>query len=408
MKRLKALAQKVTTLPEGFKVHPRVEKVIADRRAMGEGEIPLDWGMGETLAYATLLDQGYGVRLSGQDSGTRHILAPARGAARSEPREMGFRAPGSRCSTSAPASPTSTSSTRCCPRRRCVGFEYGYSTSEPNKLVIWEAQFGDFANGAQVVVDQFIAAGEVKWGRVCGLTLLLPHGYEGQGPEHSSARPERYLQLCAEHNMQVCVPTTPAQIFHLLRRQMVRDFRKPLIVMSPKSLLRHKEAASTMEELADGHFHTVIGEHEKLVAKNVRRVVVCSGKVYYDLLAYRRENKISDIAIIRLEQQYPFPHADFRARGRKVSRCKGSRVVPGGTAESGCVVPLARVLARRHRRFAGTGLRRPADLRFTGGRLHVEASGATEAVGASTRSPRSSRLARWLPRIDTGNWGAHR
>jgi 2-oxoglutarate dehydrogenase E1 component len=203
-----------------------------------------------------------------------------------------------------------------------VGFEYGYSTSEPNKLVIWEAQFGDFANGAQVVIDQFIAAGEVKWGRVCGLTLLLPHGYEGQGPEHSSARPERYLQLCAEHNMQVVVPTTPAQIYHLLRRQMVRDFRKPLIVMSPKSLLRHKEAVSTMEELADGHFYTVIPESEQLVAKNVRRIVVCSGKVYYDLIAYRRENKIDDIAVVRLEQQYPFPHDDFTAEVAKYPAAK--------------------------------------------------------------------------------------
>jgi 2-oxoglutarate dehydrogenase E1 component len=194
-----------------------------------------------------------------------------------------------------------------------LGFEYGYATSEPNRLVIWEAQFGDFANGAQVVIDQFIAAGEVKWGRVCGLTLLLPHGYEGQGPEHSSARPERYLQLCAEHNMQVCVPTTPAQIFHLLRRQMVRDFRKPLIVMSPKSLLRHKAAVSPLQELSEGKFHTVIAETDKLIAKNVRRVIVCSGKVYYDLVDFRRANNIADMAVIRLEQQYPFPHADFKA-----------------------------------------------------------------------------------------------
>ena len=194
-----------------------------------------------------------------------------------------------------------------------LGFEYGYATSDPKRLVIWEAQFGDFANGAQVVIDQFIASGEVKWGRICGLTMLLPHGYEGQGPEHSSARPERYLQLCAEHNMQVCVPTTPAQIYHLLRRQMLRSFRKPLIVMSPKSLLRHKEAVSTLEELAEGRFQTVIGEVEKIVAKNVRRVIVCSGKVYYELAAYRREHKITDVAIIRFEQLYPFPHADFKA-----------------------------------------------------------------------------------------------
>jgi len=195
-----------------------------------------------------------------------------------------------------------------------LGFEYGYATSEPNRLVVWEAQFGDFANGAQVVIDQFIAAGEVKWGRICGLTLLLPHGYEGQGPEHSSARPERFLQLCAEHNMQVCVPTTPAQIFHLLRRQMVRDFRKPLIVMSPKSLLRHKAAVSSLADLSEAKFQTVIAETDKLVGKNVRRVIVCSGKVYYDLVDFRRANKIADMAVLRLEQQYPFPHADFKAQ----------------------------------------------------------------------------------------------
>jgi 2-oxoglutarate dehydrogenase E1 component len=203
-----------------------------------------------------------------------------------------------------------------------LGFEYGYATSDPMRLVVWEAQFGDFANGAQVVIDQFIASGEVKWGRICGLVLMLPHGYEGQGPEHSSARPERYLQLCAEHNMQVCVPSTPAQIYHLLRRQMLRVFRRPLIVMSPKSLLRHKEAVSTLDELALGHFQNVIGETEKLVAKNVKRVIACSGKVYYELAAYRREHKIADVAIIRFEQQYPFPHDDFMAALAKFPNAK--------------------------------------------------------------------------------------
>jgi 2-oxoglutarate dehydrogenase E1 component len=312
IKKLKALAQKVTTVPDTFKLHPRVEKVIADRRAMGEGEHPLDWGMGETLAYATLIDQGFGVRLSGQDS-ARGTFSHRHAVLHDQNREKwdaGTWVPLQHIRAGQPDFDVFDSVLS---EAAVVGFEYGYSTSEPNKLVIWEAQFGDFANGAQVVIDQFIAAGEVKWGRVCGLTLLLPHGYEGQGPEHSSARPERYLQLCAEHNMQVCVPTTPAQIYHLLRRQMVRDFRKPLIVMSPKSLLRNKEAVSTMEELAEGHFHTVIGESEKLEAKGVRRIVVCSGKVYYDLLAYRRDNKITDIAIVRLEQQYPFPHDDFKA-----------------------------------------------------------------------------------------------
>ena len=203
-----------------------------------------------------------------------------------------------------------------------LAFEYGYTTSDPMRLVVWEAQFGDFANGAQVVIDQFISAGEVKWGRICDLVLFLPHGYEGQGPEHSSARPERYLQLCAQHNMQVVVPTTPAQIFHLLRRQMIRQFRKPLIVITPKSLLRHKEAVSSLDELANGAFRNVIGEIDPIDAKKVRRVVVCSGKVYYELLAYRRDNKIDDIAIIRLEQQYPFPHEEFAAEIAKFPNAK--------------------------------------------------------------------------------------
>jgi len=192
-----------------------------------------------------------------------------------------------------------------------LGFEYGYSTSDPTRLIVWEAQFGDFVNGAQVVIDQFISAGEVKWGRICGMVMLLPHGYEGQGPEHSSARPERFLQLCAQHNMQVCVPSTPAQVFHMLRRQMLRRYRKPLIVMSPKSLLRYKEAASSLEDLANGEFQPVIGETDKLSPKKVGRVLACSGKVYYELLAYRREHKIDNNAIVRLEQQYPFPHAEY-------------------------------------------------------------------------------------------------
>jgi 2-oxoglutarate dehydrogenase E1 component len=312
LQKLTELAKRVTDVPPHFKLHPRVEKVIADRRAMGEGTLPLDWGMAETLAYATLVDQGYGVRLSGQDTG-RGTFSHRHAVLHDQNREKwdaGIWVPLQHVKEGQPDFEVIDSVLS---EAAVLGFEYGYATSEPNKLVVWEAQFGDFANGAQVVIDQFIAAGEVKWGRVCGLSLLLPHGYEGQGPEHSSARPERYLQLCAEHNMQVCVPTTPAQIFHLLRRQMVRNFRKPLIVMSPKSLLRHKEAVSTMEELANGKFQTVIGDVDKPVAKYVRRVIVCSGKVYYDLLAHRREQKIADIAVIRLEQQYPFPHADFTA-----------------------------------------------------------------------------------------------
>jgi 2-oxoglutarate dehydrogenase E1 component len=321
LKTLKALARKVTDVPAHFKLHPRVEKVIADRRAMGDGELPLDWGMGETLAYASLLDQGYGVRLSGQDS-ARGTFSHRHAVLHDQNRERwdeGIWIPLQHIKEDQPDFEVIDSVLS---EEAVLGFEYGYATSEPNRLVVWEAQFGDFANGAQVVIDQFIAAGEVKWGRICGLTLLLPHGYEGQGPEHSSARPERFLQLCAEHNMQVCVPTTPSQIFHLLRRQMVRDFRKPLIVMSPKSLLRHKAAVSALTDLSEGGFNTVIADVEKLPAKNVRRVVVCSGKVYYDLIDFRRTNKILDMAVIRLEQQYPFPHLDFKAQIAKYPNAK--------------------------------------------------------------------------------------
>jgi 2-oxoglutarate dehydrogenase E1 component len=311
METLVALARKVTEVPEGFKLHSRVEKVIADRRAMAEGKQPLDWGMGETLAYAALLNDDC-VRLSGEDvsRGTfthRHAVLHDQNR---EKWDAGTWIPLEHVKAGQPDFEVIDSVLT---EYGVLGFEYGYTTSEPTRLVIWEAQFGDFANGAQVVIDQFISSGEVKWGRICDLVMLLPHGYEGQGPEHSSARPERYLQLCAEHNMQVCVPTTPAQIFHLLRRQMVRKYKKPLIVMSPKSLLRHKEAVSSLKELADGRFQNVIGDVEKLTAKNVKRVIACSGKVYYELNAYRRENKRDDVAIIRLEQQYPFPHDEFKA-----------------------------------------------------------------------------------------------
>jgi 2-oxoglutarate dehydrogenase E1 component len=316
---LQTLARKVTEVPDGFKLHSRVARVLADRRAMGEGTLPLDWGMGETLAYATLLTDGYGVRLSGEDVG-RGTFSHRHAVLHDQSREKwdsGNWIPLERVTEGNPAFEVIDSVLT---ENAVLGFEYGYATSDPKRLVIWEAQFGDFANGAQVVIDQFIAAGEAKWGRICGLVMLLPHGYEGQGPEHSSARPERYLQLCAEHNMQVCVPTTPAQIYHLLRRQMIRPFRRPLIVMSPKSLLRHKEAVSTLDELATGRFQNVIGETEKLVAKSVRRVIVCAGKIYYELAAYRREHKCNDIAILRMEQLYPFPHADFKAALAKFPR----------------------------------------------------------------------------------------
>ena len=321
VKTLEMLARQMTTVPEGFKVHPRVEKVLADRRAMGEGKLPLDWGMGETLAYASLVEDGYGVRLSGEDV-SRGTFSHRHAVLHDQNREKwdsGIWVPLQHIKEGQPSVEIIDSVLS---EVGVLGFEYGYATSDPSRLVIWEAQFGDFANGGQVVIDQFISSGEVKWGRICGLVLFLPHGYEGQGPEHSSARPERFLQLSAEHNIQVVVPTTPAQIYHLLRRQMIRPIRKPLIVMTPKSLLRHKEAVSTMKDLADGHFHCVIGEAEKIVAKNVRRVVICSGKVYYELLAYRREHKVNDVAILRLEQQYPFPHEEFKVQVMKFANAK--------------------------------------------------------------------------------------
>jgi 2-oxoglutarate dehydrogenase E1 component len=319
--RLTEIGVKVATVPADFKVHPRVEKVLADRRAMAEGKQPLDWGMGETLAYATLLEQGFGIRISGQDVG-RGTFSHRHAVLHDQNRERwdsGIYVPLQHVKDGQPDFEIIDSVLT---ENAILGFEYGYTTSEPTQLVIWEGQFGDFANGAQVVIDQFISSGEVKWGRICDLVMFLPHGYEGQGPEHSSARPERYLQLCAQHNMQVCVPSTPAQVFHMLRRQMIRHYRKPLIVMTPKSLLRHKEAVSSLSELSDGKFRPVIGETEKLDAKKVRRVIVCSGKVYYELLAYRRERKIDDIAIVRLEQQYPFPHDDYKTEVGKYKAAK--------------------------------------------------------------------------------------
>jgi 2-oxoglutarate dehydrogenase E1 component len=312
MARLRALGEKACTVPSDFKLHPRVEKIMAERRAMVEGKVPIDWGMGEILAYATLLDQKFGVRISGEDVG-RGTFSHRHSVLHDQNREKWDSGTWIPLQHLAPDQPDFEVIDSVLTEMAVLGFEYGYSTSEPNQLVMWEAQFGDFANGAQVVIDQFISAGEVKWGRICDLVMFLPHGYEGQGPEHSSARPERYLQLCAQHNMQVVVPSTPAQVFHMLRRQMLRLWRKPLIVMTPKSLLRHKEAVSTMEELADGQFHPVIDETDPLDKSKVKRVLVCAGKVYYELRAFRRAQKRDDVAIIRLEQLYPFPHADYKA-----------------------------------------------------------------------------------------------
>jgi 2-oxoglutarate dehydrogenase E1 component len=309
---LKRLSERITTIPVNFTPHPLVKKVIDDRATMGKGEMLLDWGMGEHLAYASLVASGYGVRLSGEDCG-RGTFVHRHAVLHDQSRERwdeGTYVPLQNVSDGQAPFVVIDSILS---EEAVLGFEYGYASAEPNTLTIWEAQFGDFANGAQVVIDQFIASGEVKWGRVNGLTLMLPHGYEGQGPEHSSARLERFLQLCADTNMQVVQPTTPAQIFHLLRRQMIRLFRKPLVIMTPKSLLRHAEAKSPLSELAKGSFHTVLPEIDELKADKVKRLVVCTGRVYYDLLAERRASKKDDAAIVRIEQLYPFPHKAFAA-----------------------------------------------------------------------------------------------
>jgi 2-oxoglutarate dehydrogenase E1 component len=316
---LKRLAERITTLPENFKVHSLVEKVIADRRAMGRGETNLDWGMGEHLAYASLVASGYAVRITGQDAG-RGTFTHRHAVLHDQNREKWDSGTYIPLQNVAPAQAPFVVIDSVLSEEAVLGFEYGYSTAEPNSLVIWEGQFGDFVNGAQVVIDQFISSGEVKWGRQSGLVMLLPHGYEGQGPEHSSARPERFLQLCADMNMQVVQPTTAAQIFHVLRRQMIRPFRKPLVVLSPKSLLRNKDAGSPIEQLTKGSFCTVIGEVDKTIeAKKVTRVLACSGKVYYELVNARRDRKASNVAIIRVEQLYPFPHKAFAAEIKKYS-----------------------------------------------------------------------------------------
>ena len=297
------LCSQIQKLPQGFSLHPRVLQIIEDRRKMASGGLPINWGFAETMAYATLLDEGYSVRISGQDSGRgtffhRHaVLYDQTTGDRHIPLQhicqqaTQFQVVDSLLSEEA-----------------VLGFELGYATAEPEALTIWEAQFGDFANGAQVIFDQFISSAETKWSRFTGLTVLLPHGLEGQGPEHSSARLERFMQLCAESNMRVCVPTTAAQIFHLLRSQILQPLRRPLIVMSPKSMLRNPLATSALEELSSSNFRKIITETEDIHPEKVRRVILCTGKVYYDLFSAREEKGIDDIAIVRVEQLYPFPH----------------------------------------------------------------------------------------------------
>ncbi|MCM2296334.1 2-oxoglutarate dehydrogenase E1 component [Rhodoferax sp.] len=312
----KRLAEKITTLPASLTAHPLVKKVYDDRAAMGRGDIPVDWGMGEHMAFASLVASGYPVRLSGEDCG-RGTFTHRHAVIHDQSREKWDEG------TYVPLQNVAENQSQfvvidsILSEEAVLGFEYGYASNDPNTLVIWEAQFGDFANGAQVVIDQFIASGEVKWGRVNGLTMMLPHGYEGQGPEHSSARVERFMQLAADTNMQLVQPTTASQIFHVLRRQMVRNLRKPLVIFTPKSLLRHKDAASPLTEFTKGSFQTIIPDQKVLKGDKVKRVIACSGKVYYDLAKKRDEKGSDDVAIIRVEQLYPFPHKAFATELKK-------------------------------------------------------------------------------------------
>ncbi len=318
----KRLAEKLTTIPDSVTPHTLVKKVYADRAAMGRGEMNVDWGMGEHMAFASLVASGYPVRLSGEDCGRgtfTHRHAVIHDQKRHRWDEGAYIPLQNVAENQAPFVVIDSILSE----EAVLGFEYGYASNDPNTLVIWEAQFGDFANGAQVVIDQFIASGEVKWGRVNGLTLMLPHGYEGQGPEHSSARLERFMQLAADTNMQIVQPTTASQIFHVLRRQMVRPLRKPLVIFTPKSLLRNKDATSPLSEFTKGGFQTVIPEQNEAIVKNaakVKRVIACSGKVYYDLVKKREEQGSNDVAIIRVEQLYPFPHKAFAAELKKYGK----------------------------------------------------------------------------------------
>lgn len=304
LSRIQKLAAKLHDIPDGFTLQSRVAKIYADRTKMASDDIRMDWGFAETMAYATLLDEGFMLRISGQDSGRgtffhRHAVLHEQSSG----------------DTHVPLRTLATKHDQCViidsvlSEEAVMAFEYGYALASPDALVIWEAQFGDFCNGAQVVIDQFISSGEAKWGRLCGLVLLLPHGYEGQGPEHSSARLERFLQMCALENMQVCVPTTPSQMFHMLRRQMLRKFRKPLIVMTPKSLLRNPAATSTLDDLGKGRFQLILGDTLAADSDSVRRVVLCAGKVYYEIAAEYAKREIKDIAVVRVEQLFPFPRA---------------------------------------------------------------------------------------------------
>jgi len=311
LERLQSLGEKLVTTPEGLVLHKRINAILEDRKRMLAGELPLDWGFAENLAYASLLTEGNPVRISGQDSGRgtffhRHAV-------------LHDQRPGLTYLQKAyvPLANLGPDQARLdvidstLSEEAVLAFEYGYATAEPSALVLWEAQYGDFANGAQAVIDQFIAAGEVKWQRMCGMVMMLPHGYEGQGPEHSSARLERYLGLCADNNMQVVVPSNAAQMFHVLRRQVKRTARKPLVIMSPKSMLRLKSATSSLQDLAAGSFKEVIGDAQP--PSFATRVVLCSGKLYHDLAEARAQRGLNDVALVRIEQLYPFPAREVAA-----------------------------------------------------------------------------------------------
>ena len=317
VEQIQAINEVLTTLPEGFELHRQVDRIVESRRKMAAGEMPMDWGFAENLAYASLIKAGHGLRLVGQDSGRgtffhRHAV-------------LHNQADGSSLIPMAQLTDNERKVTiidSLLSEEAVLGFEYGYATADPGSLVIWEGQFGDFVNGAQVVIDQFITSGETKWGRLCGLVMLLPHGYEGQGPEHSSARLERFMQLCSGNNIQVCVPTLPSQMFHMLRRQMLRPFRKPLIVMTPKSLLRHKAATSSLADLSEGRFQLVIDDPAAPAPDKIQRLVFCAGKVYFDLAQQRDEQGIEDIALVRVEQLYPFPREELQAIIQRYGKAK--------------------------------------------------------------------------------------
>jgi 2-oxoglutarate dehydrogenase E1 component len=389
MARLKALGARIVSFPPEMALHPRVAQVMANRVKMLAGDLPLDWGCAETLAYASILEEGNAIRFTGQDAGRgtffhRHAVLhdQATGQRYIPLQHIAERQPSFQIIDSVLS------------EEAVLGFEYGYSTTDPSALVIWEGQFGDFVNGAQVIIDQFISSGEAKWGRLCGLTLFLPHGYEGQGPEHSSARLERFLQLCAENNMQVCVPSTPAQMYHMIRRQILRSLRKPLIVMTPKSLLRHELSVSSLEDLVNGEFAVVIDDIDKPQAANVRRVVLSSGKVYFDLLKARRASTNNEVALVRVEQLYPFPVPEMEAvlarypNAREVVWCQEEPQNQGAWYQ--IRHRLATLVGKRELLYAG---RAPAAAPSTGiTKIHeTEQRGLIEAALSATNKEDGAR-----------------